>query len=68
MHGVGETSVAAALSGRGFEQVNVLASQRKPDGDFPNVPGHVSNPEFPKTLEAAIDEAKRDRCGPGDRQ
>lgn len=58
MHGVGETSVAAALTTAGFAQVNVLASQRTPDGDFPNVPGHVSNPEIPKTLAAAIAEAK----------
>lgn len=58
MHGVGETSVAAALSKAGFTQVNILASQRTPDGDFPNIPGHVSNPEIPKTLEASIAEAK----------
>lgn len=58
MHGVGETSVAAALTRAGFAKVNILASQRTPDGDFPNVPGHVSNPEIPKTLAAAIDEAR----------
>jgi phosphoglucomutase len=58
MHGVGETSVAAALKTAGFERVNILASQRTPDGDFPNVPGHVSNPEIPKTLDAGIAEAK----------
>jgi phosphoglucomutase/phosphomannomutase len=58
MHGVGETSVAAALAKAGFLHVNILASQRTPDGDFPNVPGHVSNPEIPKTLDAAIAEAK----------
>lgn len=58
MHGVGETSVAAALTMAGFQHVNILASQRTPDGDFPNVPGHVSNPEIPKTLAAAIAEAK----------
>jgi phosphoglucomutase len=58
MHGVGETSVAAALRMAGFERVNILASQRTPDGDFPNVPGHVSNPEIPKTLDASIAEAK----------
>jgi phosphoglucomutase/phosphomannomutase len=58
MHGVGESSVAAALRLGGFERVNVLASQRTPDGDFPNVPGHVSNPEIPKTLDLAIAEAK----------
>ena len=59
MHGVGETSVAAALIKGGFKQVNVLAAQRTPDGDFPNVPGHVSNPEIPKTLTLAIEEAKK---------
>jgi phosphoglucomutase/phosphomannomutase len=58
MHGVGETSVAAALLAGGFERVNILASQRAPDGDFPNVPGHVSNPEIPMTLQASIEEAR----------
>ena len=58
LHGVGETSVAAALATAGFKKVNILASQRTPDGDFPNVPGHVSNPENPRALEAAIAEAK----------
>lgn len=58
LHGVGETSVAAALAMAGFGQVNILASQRTPDGDFPNVPNHISNPEFPEALAAAIEEAK----------
>ena len=59
MHGVGETLRAAALRKAGFAKVNVLELQRHPDGDFPNVPGHVSNPEIPKTLDASIAEAKR---------
>ena len=46
------------LPSAGFARVNILASQRTPDGDFPNVPGHVSNPEIPRTLEAAIAEAR----------
>jgi phosphoglucomutase/phosphomannomutase len=58
LHGVGETSVAAALRAAGFSQVNILASQRTPDGDFPNVPHHISNPEIPETLSAAIAEAQ----------
>jgi phosphoglucomutase/phosphomannomutase len=58
MHGVGETSVAAALLRAGFSKLNVLASQRTPDGDFPKIPGHVSNPEIPATLAASIAEAK----------
>ena len=59
LHGVGETSVVASLLKAGFTKVNVLASQRTPDGDFANVPGHVSNPEIPKTLDLAIAEAKK---------
>src|SRR5207248_10095105 len=33
MHGVGETSVAAALRTAGFERLEVLAAQRTPDRD-----------------------------------
>jgi phosphoglucomutase/phosphomannomutase len=59
LHGVGETSVARVLESAGFSRVQILAAQRTPDGDFPNVPGHVANPEYPRTLEAAIAEAKK---------
>ncbi len=58
LHGVGETSVAAVLKTAGFTSVHILESQRTPDGDFPTVPGHVANPEYPRTLEAAIGEAR----------
>jgi len=58
LHGVGETSVARVLKTAGFGRVHILASQRTPDGDFPNVPDHIANPEYPRTLEAAIAEAK----------
>lgn len=62
LHGVGETSVAASLKADGFMDVNLLASQRTQDGDFPNVPGHVSNPENPAALQAAIDEARKTKA------
>jgi phosphoglucomutase/phosphomannomutase len=58
LHGVGETSVAAALRTDGFTGLHVLESQRTPDGDFPTVPGRVANPEYPRTLEAAIADAR----------
>ncbi len=58
LHGVGESACSAALKAAGFQQVNVLAAQREPNGDFPNVPGHVSNPEIPQTMDLAIAEAK----------
>ncbi len=59
LHGVGETSVARVLQMAGFSRVSILASQRTPDGNFPNVPDHVANPEYPRTLEAAIAEARK---------
>lgn len=58
MHGVGGGSVGEALTKAGFTSVNQLASQSIPDGNFPTIPGHVANPEIPKTLESAIAEAK----------
>jgi phosphoglucomutase/phosphomannomutase len=62
LHGVGETSVARALEFAGFTQVQILASQRTQDGDFPNVPDHVANPEYPRTLALAIAEARNTRA------
>ena len=59
LHGVGETSVAqGARQPRAFAGSTSSPRQRTPDGDFPNVPDHVANPEYPRTLEAAIAEAK----------
>ncbi len=58
MHGVGGGSVGRALVMAGFTTVNQLAAQSVPDGNFPTIPGHVANPEIPKTLEAAIAEAR----------
>jgi phosphoglucomutase/phosphomannomutase len=58
LHGVGASSVAAALKQAGFAKLDVLAEQSTPDGDFPTVPGHVANPELPRTLDLAIARAK----------
>jgi phosphomannomutase len=58
MHGVGAASVVPALAGAGFKDVEVFAPQAEPNGDFPNVPGHVSNPENPATFDAMIERAK----------
>jgi phosphoglucomutase len=58
LHGVGETSIARVLEIAGFRRVHIVASQRTADGDFPNVPDHIANPEYPRTLEAAIADAK----------
>jgi phosphomannomutase len=61
LHGVGATAVVPVLDGAGFGKLRLYGPQEKPDGDFPNVPGHVANPENPAVLTGPIDEAKR--CG-----
>ena len=57
LHGVGATAVVPVLAGAGFEQVRLYGPQAQPDGDFPNVPGHVANPENPAVLTGPIEEA-----------
>ncbi|MBX7168576.1 MAG: phospho-sugar mutase [Pirellulales bacterium] len=58
MHGVGASSVVPALQAIGFKDVEVFGPHAAPDGDFPNVPGHVANPENPATFDAPIERAK----------
>ena len=58
LHGVGASAVVPALEADGFERVELFAPQAEPDGDFPNVPGHVSNPENPAVFDALIARAK----------
>lgn len=57
LHGVGATAVVPVLRGAGFERLRVFGPHESPDGDFPNVPGHVANPEVPAVLEGPIAEA-----------
>lgn len=45
LHGVGESAVLPALEADGFENVEIFGPHAEPNGDFPNVPGHVANPE-----------------------
>jgi phosphoglucomutase len=59
LHGVGAAAVLPLLQRDGFGVVEVFAPHREPSGDFPNVPGHVSNPENAKVFDAPIDEAQR---------
>jgi phosphomannomutase len=54
LHGVGEFAAVPALAADGFQEVEIYASHRQPDGDFPNVPGHVSNPENAAVFDAII--------------
>ena len=59
LHGVGEFNVKAALNAVGFDQLEIYEPHREPSGDFPNVPGHVSNPENAAVFEAIIEHAQQ---------
>jgi phosphomannomutase len=59
LHGVGASAVLPALAADGFNDVELFGPHAKPDGDFPNVPGHVSNPENPAVFDIIIDLAKQ---------
>jgi phosphomannomutase len=58
LHGVGNTAVVPVLAADGFKQIEVFGQHAKPDGDFPNVPGHVANPENAHVFDAIIERAQ----------
>jgi phosphoglucomutase/phosphomannomutase len=58
LHGVGETSVYRVLEEAGFEGIQIFERQREPNGNFPNVPDHLPNPELPAVFGAPIEHAK----------
>ena len=58
LHGVGGFAVLPLLKAAGFDEVLEYEPHATPDGDFPNVPGHVSNPENTVVFTAIIAEAK----------
>lgn len=58
LHGVGASSVLPVLAAAGFNDVELFALHAEPSGDFPNVPGHVSNPENPRVFDSIIERAK----------
>lgn len=57
LHGVGETSVYRLLQAVGFKDISIFEPQRAPDGNFPNVPKQLPNPESPKVFEPILPEA-----------
>ncbi len=59
LHGVGETSLYRSVREAGFTQVEIFEPQRKPDGNFTNVPKQLPNPELPTALEPAVAYAKK---------
>ncbi len=59
LHGVGASAVMPALAASGFDDVELFGPHAEPSGDFPNVPGHVSNPENPRVFDIIIERAKQ---------
>jgi phosphomannomutase len=62
LHGVGASAVVPALAADGFTDVEVFGPHATPDGDFPNVPGHVANPENPGVFAAIIERGQAVRA------
>lgn len=58
LHGVGSAAVLPVLAKDGFTEVEVYGPHAEPNGDFPNVPGHVSNPENTAVFAAPIEYAR----------
>lgn len=58
LHGVGAAAVLPLLQRDGFQDVEVYGPHEQPSGDFPNVPGHVSNPENKAVFDAPIEHGK----------
>jgi phosphomannomutase len=59
LHGVGASAVLPALKADGFTNVELFGPHAEPNGDFPNVPGHVSNPENAAVFDIIIERAKQ---------
>ncbi len=58
LHGVGESAVYRTAQEAGFAGVSIFEPQRAADGNFPNVPDQLPNPERPEVFGPAIEEAK----------
>jgi phosphoglucomutase/phosphomannomutase len=59
LHGVGASAVLPVLAADGFTEVELFGPHAEPNGDFPNVPGHVSNPENPRVFDIIVERAKQ---------
>ena len=58
LHGVGAMAALPALQQDGFEKVELFAPHANPDGDFPNVPDNVANPESAAAFDTMIARGK----------
>jgi phosphoglucomutase len=58
LHGVGAFAVMPLLERAGFTACEVYQRHAEPSGDFPNVPGNVSNPENSGLFDEIIEYAR----------
>lgn len=58
LHGVGEVSVYQVLQQAGFDQIHRFEPQCEQNGNFPNVPDHLPNPERTEVFQPAVELAK----------
>ncbi len=58
LHGVGAAAVVPLVKRDGIREIEVYGPHAQPNGDFPNVPGHVSNPENAIIFEEPIQHAR----------
>lgn len=63
LHGVGETSVFRLFQEAGFDGISIFEPHREPNGDFPNVPKHLPNPENTTVFEPIIEDARQRDIG-----
>jgi len=54
LHGVGETSIYQIIQKVGFDGVSIFEDHRAADGNFPNVPKHLPNPELLEVFDPVI--------------
>src|SRR5690606_7485767 len=59
LHRVGSQSVLPVLNELGFNDIELVESQMRMDGDFPNVEGRFPNPEFAVVYKESIELAKK---------
>ena len=55
LHGVGETSIYRIVRQAGFDGVEIFEPHREPNGDFPNVPKHLPNPELLEVFDPVLE-------------
>lgn len=58
LHGVGASAIVPVLQADGFTQLEVFQPHAIPDGDFPNVPNHIANPENAQVFDPLIEYAR----------